>query len=187
LSRTATQRVRWHERLTIEAPSAHSRLFGFEHGDGQTPTGVFIIDRGRRDRQDQRRPSYLTRSPSVASLFVWFGCALVRPSRCDLRCHRHARSRCGDRRPAAARADHRVGSAKGRLPRMWSVAAGHGGRVRILHDTPCFDLIRDQAGCLHARLLDAVVGRSGSVYKAWLRRLVTILEDPREFVLTTAT
>jgi transposase len=31
------------------------------------------------------------------------------------------------------------------------------------------DLTRDQAGCLHARLLDAVVGRSGSVYKAWLR------------------
>jgi Transposase len=30
------------------------------------------------------------------------------------------------------------------------------------------DLSRDQAGCLHARLLDAVVGRSGSVYKAWL-------------------
>jgi transposase len=28
------------------------------------------------------------------------------------------------------------------------------------------DLTRDQAGCLHARLLDAVVGRSGSVYKA---------------------
>ena len=31
------------------------------------------------------------------------------------------------------------------------------------------DLSRDQAGCLHARLLDAVVGRSGSVYKAWLK------------------
>src|SRR5688572_30179211 len=30
------------------------------------------------------------------------------------------------------------------------------------------DLSCDQAGCLHARLLDAVVGRSGSVYKAWL-------------------
>jgi transposase len=30
------------------------------------------------------------------------------------------------------------------------------------------DLTRDQAGCLHARLLDAVVGRSGSVYKSWL-------------------
>jgi transposase len=29
------------------------------------------------------------------------------------------------------------------------------------------DLTRDQAGCLHARLLDAVVGRSGTVYKAW--------------------
>jgi transposase len=31
------------------------------------------------------------------------------------------------------------------------------------------DLTRDQAGCLHARLLDAVVGRSGSVYKTWLK------------------
>jgi len=30
------------------------------------------------------------------------------------------------------------------------------------------DLTRDQAGCLHARLLDAVVGRSGTVYKSWL-------------------
>jgi transposase len=30
------------------------------------------------------------------------------------------------------------------------------------------DLTRDQDGCLHARLLDAVVGRSGSVYKRWL-------------------
>jgi transposase len=31
------------------------------------------------------------------------------------------------------------------------------------------DLTRDQAGCLHTRLMDAVVGRSGSVYKAWLQ------------------
>jgi transposase len=31
------------------------------------------------------------------------------------------------------------------------------------------DLSRDQAGCLHARLLDAVVGRSGIAYKAWLQ------------------
>jgi transposase len=31
------------------------------------------------------------------------------------------------------------------------------------------DLTRDQARCLHARLLDAVVGRSGSVYKSWLK------------------
>jgi hypothetical protein len=31
------------------------------------------------------------------------------------------------------------------------------------------DLTRDQARCLQARLLDAVVGRSGSVYKAWLK------------------
>jgi transposase len=30
------------------------------------------------------------------------------------------------------------------------------------------DLTRDQDGCLHARLLDAVVGRSGSAYKRWL-------------------
>jgi transposase len=38
------------------------------------------------------------------------------------------------------------------------------------------DLSRDQAGCLHARLLDAVVGRSGTVYKAWLNA------QPDEFV-----
>jgi len=31
------------------------------------------------------------------------------------------------------------------------------------------DLNRDQAACLHARLLDAVVGRSGTVYEAWLK------------------
>jgi len=30
------------------------------------------------------------------------------------------------------------------------------------------DLTRDQDGCLHARLLDAAVGRSGTVYKNWL-------------------
>jgi transposase len=38
------------------------------------------------------------------------------------------------------------------------------------------DLTRDQAGCLHARLLDAVVGRSGTVYKAWLKA------QPEEFL-----
>jgi transposase len=38
------------------------------------------------------------------------------------------------------------------------------------------DLSRDQAGCLHARLLDAVVGRSGGVYKAWLKA------QPEEFI-----
>ena len=31
------------------------------------------------------------------------------------------------------------------------------------------DLARDQDGCLHARLLDAVQGRSGKVYADWLR------------------
>ena len=31
------------------------------------------------------------------------------------------------------------------------------------------DLTRDQDGCLHARLLDAVVGRSGTAYKSWLQ------------------
>jgi transposase len=30
------------------------------------------------------------------------------------------------------------------------------------------DLTRNQDGCLHARLLDAVVGRSGTAYKTWL-------------------
>jgi transposase len=31
------------------------------------------------------------------------------------------------------------------------------------------DLTRDADGCLHARLLDAVVGRSGTAYKTWLQ------------------
>lgn len=31
------------------------------------------------------------------------------------------------------------------------------------------DLTRDQHGCLHARLLDVVPGRSGTAYSAWLR------------------
>jgi transposase len=31
------------------------------------------------------------------------------------------------------------------------------------------DLTRDQDGCLHARLLDAVIGRSGTAYKRWLQ------------------
>ena len=31
------------------------------------------------------------------------------------------------------------------------------------------DLTRNASGCLHARLLAAVVGRSGTVYKTWLR------------------
>ena len=31
------------------------------------------------------------------------------------------------------------------------------------------DLTRDQHGCLHARLLDAVIGRSGTAYKTWLK------------------
>jgi transposase len=31
------------------------------------------------------------------------------------------------------------------------------------------DLTCDQDGCLHAPLLDAVVGRSGTVYKTWLK------------------
>ncbi len=34
--------------------------------------------------------------------------------------------------------------------------------------TVMVDLTRDQDGCVHARLLDAVVGRSGTAYKAWL-------------------
>jgi len=38
------------------------------------------------------------------------------------------------------------------------------------------DLTRDQDGCLHARLLDAVVGRSGTAYKTWLQA------QPDEFV-----
>src|SRR5215213_3812387 len=31
------------------------------------------------------------------------------------------------------------------------------------------DLTRDQDGCLHAQLLDAVVGRSGTAYRTWLK------------------
>jgi transposase len=31
------------------------------------------------------------------------------------------------------------------------------------------DLTRDASGCVHARLLDAVVGRSGTAYKTWLK------------------
>lgn len=31
------------------------------------------------------------------------------------------------------------------------------------------DLTRDSEGCLHARLLDAVIGRSGTAYKTWLQ------------------
>jgi transposase len=38
------------------------------------------------------------------------------------------------------------------------------------------DLSRDQAGCLHARLLDAVVGRSGGAYRAWLNA------QPEDFI-----
>ena len=32
------------------------------------------------------------------------------------------------------------------------------------------DLTRDQDGCLHARHLDAVVGRSATAYKTWLQK-----------------
>jgi transposase len=35
--------------------------------------------------------------------------------------------------------------------------------------TGMVDLTRDQHGCLHARLLDVVPGRSGTAYAAWLR------------------
>jgi transposase len=35
--------------------------------------------------------------------------------------------------------------------------------------TATVDLTRDQHGCLHARLLDVVPGRSGTAYAAWLR------------------
>ncbi|MFL6133804.1 MAG: hypothetical protein ACJ72A_13420, partial [Nocardioidaceae bacterium] len=35
--------------------------------------------------------------------------------------------------------------------------------------TVMVDLTRDAEGCLHARLLDAVQGRSGRVYAEWLR------------------
>ena len=38
------------------------------------------------------------------------------------------------------------------------------------------DLTRDEHGCLHARLLDVVPGRSGTAYAAWLRA------QPDEFI-----
>jgi len=39
--------------------------------------------------------------------------------------------------------------------------------------TVMVDLTRDADGCLHARLLDAVMGRSGTVYKQWLQDQTT--------------
>jgi hypothetical protein len=57
------------------------------------------------------------------------------------------------------------------MSRRWEAMSTFGGPSRIGVDravTIMVDLARDQAGCLHARLLDAVVGRSGSVYKSWL-------------------
>ncbi len=35
--------------------------------------------------------------------------------------------------------------------------------------TVMVDLTRDDQGCLHARLLDAVEGRTGTVYADWLK------------------
>jgi transposase len=45
------------------------------------------------------------------------------------------------------------------------------------------DLTRDQDGCLHARLLDAVVGRSGTVYKAWLDAHPELVEKVEQAAL----
>jgi transposase len=56
------------------------------------------------------------------------------------------------------------------------------------------NLSRDQAGCLHARFLGAVVGRSGTVYQAWLKAqpdedgVETATLDPfRRYANATAT
>ena len=49
----------------------------------------------------------------------------------------------------------------------------HRGAERAV--TGMVDLTRDPHGCLHARLLDVVPGRSGTAYAAWLR------ERPAEF------
>jgi len=48
------------------------------------------------------------------------------------------------------------------------------GRDRAV--TSMVDLSRDQHGCLHARLLDVVPGRSGTAYAAWLK------DRPPEFI-----
>ncbi len=44
---------------------------------------------------------------------------------------------------------------------------GHRGHDRAV--TSMVDLTRDEHGCLHARLLDVVPGRSGTAYAAWLK------------------
>jgi len=44
--------------------------------------------------------------------------------------------------------------------------------------TVMVDLTRDADGCLHARLLDAVQGRSGRVYAEWLRERGVELPSP---------
>ena len=260
-------------------------LFGSEHGCGSARG--WRVDQGvRRSGPSGSVATKLSESegPDGAPLYVWFGRALVRPSRCDLRCSRHACPRCGGRRPTTAGAHGRVGPARAWLPgvrgargrprppdsgycttrpasagspcirwlvRIWRCrepavptatfteehrsgaaadgADGPGGAVghrcaqprrhhrvragppprrRLAHllgrdrgrshepgsldparlaevktlgvdehiwrpsrigvdraVTIMVDLTRDQAGCLHARLLDAVVGRSGTVYK----------------------
>ena len=255
-------------------------------GDGWA---VRRVDQGvrRRGLQDRKRPSNLiTKDPDGGPLYVWFGCALVRPGRCDLRRSRHARPGGGGRRRQRLVLTVESGQLEAGCPACGVLAVGHGRRVRMLHDAPCFgrvtlvrwlsadlalprtavrdgdvqrdprsgaaadgvddpggalgdrraqlrrhhrlgagppsgrglahlpgtrsrskprpgsasptrlknvktlgvdehiwrpsrigidravtimvDLTRDQDGCLHARLLDAVVGRSGTVYKAWL-------------------
>ena len=50
-----------------------------------------------------------------------------------------------------------------------STSGGRRGSAIDRAVTIMVDLTRDQDGCLHARLLDAVVGRSGTAYKAWLQ------------------
>ncbi len=44
---------------------------------------------------------------------------------------------------------------------------GHRGHDRAV--TSMVDLTRDERGCMHARLLDVVPGRSGTAYAAWLK------------------
>jgi hypothetical protein len=64
-----------------------------------------------------KRPSILIKEdPDDGPPYVWFGCALVRPGRCDLRCPRDARARRRGRYSAAFGADGRVGSGGGGLP-----------------------------------------------------------------------
>jgi transposase len=56
---------------------------------------------------------------------------------------------------------------------VWRPPSWHGNDRAV---TSMVDLTRDQHGCLHARLLDVVPGRSGTAYAGWLK------QQPEQFV-----